>query len=122
MLVVKKLQERIVQKNRLRISDSENLPYPDNTFDAITVAFGVRNFQNLSNGLKNMMRVLKPGGQLVVLEFSQPKYFPFKQIYWFYFKVILPTVGKLVSKDPRAYTYLPERLKHSLMEKHLNRN
>jgi demethylmenaquinone methyltransferase/2-methoxy-6-polyprenyl-1,4-benzoquinol methylase len=55
-----------------------------------------------------MMRVLKPGGQLVVLEFSQPRHFPFKQLYWFYFKAILPTVGKLVSKDPRAYTYLPE--------------
>ena len=92
----------------LELGDSENLPYPDNTFDAITVAFGVRNFQNLSNGLNDMMRVLKPGGQLVVLEFSQPQYFPFKQIYWFYFKAILPTVGKLVSKYPRAYTYLPE--------------
>lgn len=92
----------------LEQGDSENLPYADNTFDAITVAFGVRNFQNLHNGLKDMMRVLKPGGQLVVLEFSQPKRFPFKQIYWLYFKAVLPTVGKLVSKDPRAYTYLPE--------------
>ncbi|MEY2963324.1 MAG: bifunctional demethylmenaquinone methyltransferase/2-methoxy-6-polyprenyl,4-benzoquinol methylase [Bacteroidota bacterium] len=92
----------------LELGDSENLPYPDNTFDAITVSFGVRNFQNLHNGLKDMARVLKPGGQLVVLEFSQPKAFPFKQLYWFYFKAILPTIGKLVSKDPRAYTYLPE--------------
>jgi demethylmenaquinone methyltransferase / 2-methoxy-6-polyprenyl-1,4-benzoquinol methylase len=92
----------------LELGDSENLPYPDNTFDAITVAFGVRNFQNLHNGLKDMARVLKPGGQLVVLEFSQPQRFPFKQIYWFYFKAVLPTVGKLISKDPRAYTYLPE--------------
>lgn len=98
----------LAKKIVLELGDSENLPYPDNTFDAITVAFGVRNFQNLHNGLKDMARVLKPGGQLVVLEFSQPQYFPFKQIYWFYFKAILPTVGKLVSKDPRAYTYLPE--------------
>lgn len=95
----------------LELGDSENLPYPDQTFDAITVAFGVRNFQNLQNGLKDMARVLKPGGQLVVLEFSQPQHFPFKQIYWFYFKAILPTVGKLISKDPRAYTYLPESVK-----------
>jgi len=92
----------------LELGDSENLPYADNTFDAITVAFGVRNFQNLQNGLRDMRRVLKPGGQLVVLEFSTPKSFPFKQLYWFYFKAILPTIGKLVSKDPRAYTYLPE--------------
>jgi len=92
----------------LELGDSENLPYADDTFDAITVAFGVRNFQNLHNGLKDMARVLKPGGQLVVLEFSQPQRFPFKQLYWFYFKAVLPTVGKLISKDPRAYTYLPE--------------
>jgi len=92
----------------LELGDSENLPYVDNTFDAITVAFGVRNFQNLQSGLRDMRRVLKQGGQLVVLEFSTPKSFPFKQLYWFYFKAILPTIGKLVSKDPRAYTYLPE--------------
>lgn len=95
----------------LELGDSEQLPYPDNTFDAITVAFGVRNFQTLRNGLSDMHRVLKPGGLLVVLEFSQPSRFPFKQLYWFYFKAILPTIGKLVSKDPRAYTYLPESVK-----------
>ena len=76
----KGLSKKIV----LELGDSENLPYADATFDAITVAFGVRNFQNLHNGLKDMMRVLKPGGQLVVLEFSQPRYFPFKQLYWFF--------------------------------------
>ena len=95
----------------LELGDSENLPYANDTFDAITVAFGVRNFQNRHNGLKDMARVLKPGGQIVVLEFSQPRYFPFKQIYWLYFKAVLPAVGKLVSKDPRAYTYLPESVK-----------
>jgi demethylmenaquinone methyltransferase/2-methoxy-6-polyprenyl-1,4-benzoquinol methylase len=100
----KGLDKRIV----MELGDSENLSYPDQTFDAITVAFGVRNFQNLQNGLKDMARVLKPGGQLVVLEFSTPQKFPMKQLYWFYFKAILPTIGKLVSKDPRAYTYLPE--------------
>lgn len=92
----------------LELGDSENLPYPENTFDVITVAFGVRNFQNLQNGLKDMLRVLKPGGLLVVLEFSQPKAFPFKQAYHLYSHYILPGIGRLVSKDPRAYTYLPE--------------
>lgn len=92
----------------LEQADSENLPFEDNTFDAITVAFGVRNFENLSKGLQEMYRVLKPGGHLLVLEFSQPQGFPMKQLYNFYFKNILPTIGKLVSKDARAYTYLPE--------------
>lgn len=92
----------------LKQADSENLPFADNTFDAITVAFGVRNFENLKQGLKEMYRVLKPGGHLVVLEFSQPQAFPMKQLYNFYFKNILPGIGKLISKDSRAYTYLPE--------------
>ncbi len=92
----------------LEQADSENLPFEDNTFDAITVAFGVRNFENLNKGLQEMYRVLKPGGHLLVLEFSQPQGFPMKQLYNFYFKNILPTIGKLVSKDARAYTYLPE--------------
>ncbi|PTM04782.1 MAG: bifunctional demethylmenaquinone methyltransferase/2-methoxy-6-polyprenyl-1,4-benzoquinol methylase UbiE [Bacteroidetes bacterium] len=92
----------------LEQADSEDLPFPDATFDAITVAFGVRNFENLEKGLAEMLRVLKPGGRLLVLEFSQPQSFPFKQIYNFYFKFMLPTIGKLVSKDSRAYTYLPE--------------
>ncbi len=88
--------------------DSENLPFEDNTFDATMVAFGVRNFQNLSAGLKDMNRVIKPGATCVVLEFSKPKKFPIKQIFGFYFKRIMPALGKLVSKDSRAYTYLPE--------------
>lgn len=92
----------------LEQADSENLPFADQTFDAITVAFGVRNFENLEKGLSEMYRVLKPGGHLLVLEFSQPQGFPMKQLYSFYFKNILPTIGKLVSKDARAYTYLPE--------------
>jgi demethylmenaquinone methyltransferase/2-methoxy-6-polyprenyl-1,4-benzoquinol methylase len=92
----------------LEQADSENLPFGDETFDAITVAFGVRNFENLEKGLNEMRRVLKPGGHLLVLEFSQPQRFPFKQFYSFYFKNILPTIGKLISKDARAYTYLPE--------------
>jgi demethylmenaquinone methyltransferase/2-methoxy-6-polyprenyl-1,4-benzoquinol methylase len=92
----------------LEQADSEDLPFADDTFDAITVAFGVRNFENLKKGLSEMRRVLKPGGRLLILEFSQPQSFPFTQIYNFYFKYVLPTIGKLVSKDSRAYTYLPE--------------
>ncbi len=106
-------REKVAKKGLSKIitleqADSENLPFADNTFDAITVAFGVRNFENLKKGLSEMQRVLKPGGRLLVLEFSQPQKFPFKQLYNFYFKNILPTIGKLVSKDSRAYTYLPE--------------
>lgn len=92
----------------LEEGDSENLPFEDNTFDAITVAFGVRNFENLENGLKEMYRVTKPGGKVVILEFSQPTTFPFKQLYNFYFRNILPVIGRLTSKDPRAYRYLYE--------------
>lgn len=86
--------------------DSENIDFPDNTFDAITVAFGVRNFENLSAGLREMQRVLKPGGKLVVLEFSRPYSFPFKQLFQLYFKYILPQIGKLASRDASAYGYL----------------
>lgn len=98
----------LADKIELQYGDSENLPFEDNTFDAITVAFGVRNFENLAKGLAEMNRVLKPGGTAVVLEFSKPRMFPMKQLYHFYFKNILPVVGKFVSKDNAAYTYLPE--------------
>lgn len=92
----------------LHLGDSENLQFEDNTFDAYTVGFGVRNFENLEKGLSEMLRVLKPNGKAVVLEFSKPKKFPIKQIYNFYFNNILPGIGKLISKDNAAYTYLPE--------------
>lgn len=95
-------------KVRLDYGDAENLPYETEKFDAITVAFGVRNFENLEAGLKEMNRVLKKGKTLFVIEFSKPEHFPIKQLYFFYFKAILPLIGKLVSKDARAYTYLPE--------------
>jgi demethylmenaquinone methyltransferase/2-methoxy-6-polyprenyl-1,4-benzoquinol methylase len=88
--------------------DAENLWFNDNVFDAITVAFGVRNFENLNKGLKEMQRVLKPGGVVAVLEFSKPKAFPLKQVYGFYSKYILPKMGKAVSKSDEAYKYLPE--------------
>jgi demethylmenaquinone methyltransferase / 2-methoxy-6-polyprenyl-1,4-benzoquinol methylase len=106
-------QEKIKKKNltgkiKLQLGDSENLTFADNTFDGTMAAFGVRNFENLNQGLSEMYRVLKPGGRIVVLEFSKPQGFPFKQVYNFYFKQILPVFGKLISKDQAAYTYLPE--------------
>ncbi|WP_068472581.1 bifunctional demethylmenaquinone methyltransferase/2-methoxy-6-polyprenyl-1,4-benzoquinol methylase UbiE [Saccharicrinis aurantiacus] len=88
--------------------DSENLPLSDNQFDAATVAFGVRNFENLNKGLTEICRVLKPGAKFVVLEFSNPSSFPFKHIYQFYSSKILPWWGGLFSKDKAAYEYLPE--------------
>lgn len=92
----------------LQEGDSEDLPFADNTFDAITVAFGVRNFANLEKGLNEMRRVLRPGGKLVVLEFSHPRGFPLKQLFNVYFRYILPTIGRVTSKDPKAYRYLYE--------------
>lgn len=92
----------------LRLGDSENLKFEDNSFDAITVGFGVRNFENLKKGLDEMYRVLKDNGKLVVLEFSKPDTFPVKQIYSLYFTKILPAIGSLLSKDKRAYSYLHE--------------
>lgn len=92
----------------LQLGDSENLPFESNTFDAITVAFGVRNFEDLGKGLSEMQRVLKPGGKLVVLEFSRPRIFPFKQLFNLYFRYLLPLIGRLTSKDPKAYSYLYE--------------
>ena len=86
----------------------ENLLYSDGEFDAITAAFGVRNFENLEKGLKEMNRVLRKGGRLVILEFSKPKVFPLKQVFNLYFKNILPVIGKIKSKDPKAYQYLYE--------------
>ncbi|MFN8304090.1 MAG: bifunctional demethylmenaquinone methyltransferase/2-methoxy-6-polyprenyl-1,4-benzoquinol methylase UbiE [Saprospiraceae bacterium] len=92
----------------LETGDSENLRFADNSFDAVTVAFGVRNFENLEKGLSEMCRVLRPGGRVVILEFSKPGIFPIKQLYNSYFKYVLPLIGRLTSRDVRAYTYLFE--------------
>lgn len=99
----KGLEDRL----EFRYGDSENLDFEDGTFDAVTVAFGVRNFEHLERGLAEMCRVLRPGGKVVVLEFSTPERFPMKQLYRFYFKQILPRVGGFVSGDRKAYEYLP---------------
>lgn len=93
---------------QLKKADSESLPFPNNFFDAATVGFGVRNFENLGKGLGEIFRVLKPGGVFYVLEFSKPRKSPFKGIYKLYFTKVLPLVGKMVSKDSSAYNYLPE--------------
>lgn len=98
----KKLSERI----QMVQADSENLPFEDNRFDAITVAFGVRNFENLEVGLSEILRVLKPKGMLVILETSVPTKFPFKQGYRFHTNTLLPLIGKIFSKDKVAYSYL----------------
>jgi demethylmenaquinone methyltransferase/2-methoxy-6-polyprenyl-1,4-benzoquinol methylase len=95
-------------KIELKLADSEHIPFPNNSFDAVTVGFGVRNFENLEKGINEIYRVLTTDGMLVVLEFSKPKKFPIKQLYHFYFKYITPIIGKLFSKDSSAYTYLPE--------------
>jgi len=92
----------------LQSGDSESLSFTNNYFDAVIVSFGVRNFQNLLAGLTEMNRVMKPNGTCVVVEFSKPRSFPFKQLYNGYFKYILPLIGKTISKDSSAYTYLPE--------------
>ena len=108
----KKIKNRkLDHKIKLMLADSENLPFPEDSFDAITVGFGVRNFENLLQGLKNMHRVLKPGGTVVILEFSKPKKFPIKQLYHFYFSKLCPLVGNFFSKDKIAYSYLPESVK-----------
>lgn len=106
-------RKKITDKNLshlivLQKGDSEALPFADNSFDAVTCAYGVRNFEHLEAGLKEMSRVMRPGGKLAILEFSRPRHFPVKQVYTFYFKYILPAFGKMVSKHSRAYTYLNE--------------
>ncbi len=100
----KKLANRI----NLQKADSENLPFKNNSFDAVTAGFGVRNFETLSKGLSEMYRVLNTNGVIAILEPSTPKYFPLKQLYKLYFHHILPTIGSWISKDKDAYKYLPE--------------
>ncbi len=101
-------EKKLDSKIQMVLGDSESIPYPDNYFDAITVAFGVRNFETLEKGLSEILRVLKPNGIFVILETSVPTKFPFKQGYAFHSKFILPLVGKLFSKDKAAYSYLSD--------------
>ena len=100
----KGLQDRI----EVQLGDSENLPFDNEVFDAVTVAFGVRNFEDLEKGLRDIRRVTRPGGKAIILELSNPSAFPIKQLFNFYFNKITPAMGRLISKDNRAYRYLPE--------------
>jgi demethylmenaquinone methyltransferase/2-methoxy-6-polyprenyl-1,4-benzoquinol methylase len=105
----KKMKSRGVDKIvSMRLGDSEALPFEDGYFDAFTVGFGVRNYENLEKGLAEMLRVLRPEGKGIILEFSKPKKFPIKQYYAFHSKYIIPFFGKRISKDSKAYEYLPE--------------
>jgi demethylmenaquinone methyltransferase / 2-methoxy-6-polyprenyl-1,4-benzoquinol methylase len=103
-MIEKGLQDRI----EMIQGDSDNLPFDDNFFNGYTVGFGVRNFENLEKGLSEMLRVLKPGGISIILEFSKPRRFPVKQSYRFYSKYVIPKVGRSISGDKAAYAYLPE--------------
>ena len=105
--------EKIRKKNlsdriNLQLADSENLPFEDNSYDAITAGFGVRNFEDLNKGLSEMYRTLKENGIVAILEPSEPTSFPLKQFYNLYFHHILPFIGGIISKDKNAYTYLPD--------------
>ena len=109
---IEKIKKMGLEKTiQLQKGDSEKLPFSDNSFDAVIVSFGVRNFENLQKGLSDMFRVTKPGGYCLILEFSNPRSFPMKQLYTFYSKYCLPFLGKMISKDPSAYTNLPESVK-----------
>jgi len=110
-------QKKLKAKNlenliKLKVADGEDIPFEANSFDIITTAFGVRNFENLDMGLREMHRVLKNGGITIILEFSKPTKTPVKQLYQFYFKNILPFLGSKISKNNHAYTYLPESVSH----------
>ena len=87
--------------------DCLNLSFSDNSFDAVTVAYGVRNFQDLDAGLREMLRVLRPGGHLLIVELATPPHFPMRQLFWLYAHVVMPVIGWLVSRDKQAYSYLP---------------
>lgn len=106
--VAKKNAEDVIS---MQVGDSEELVFKNNSFDAVTVGFGVRNFGDLKVGLAEMLRVTKPGGIVMVLEFSKPRVFPIKQVFGLYSRFVIPFVGRTISKDDRAYSYLPESVK-----------
>ena len=108
-------REKVKKKNMQDIisfqrEDCMHLSFPDDSFDAVTSAYGVRNFQNLDAGLSEMYRVLRTGGHLLIVELSTPPRFPMKQLFWVYAHVVMPVIGKLISHDASAYTYLPSSM------------
>ncbi len=100
-------KEGLAQTISFQQEDCLQLSFPDDSFDALTVAYGIRNFEDLDRGLREMRRVLKPSGRLVIIELTSPQRFPMKQLFWLYSHVLMPLVGKIVSHDSKAYTYLP---------------
>ncbi len=109
----KKLKDLNLDREiEFKLGDSEQLSFPDSHFDAVTVAFGVRNFENLDKGIQEMCRVTKEKGKLIILEFSKPSYFPIKQLYNLYSFYILPALGGIFSKNRKAYEYLPNSVKN----------
>lgn len=98
------------EKIKFEKQDCTNLQLPDNSFDVAIVAFGVRNFENLDKGLLEILRILRPGGKLMILELTKPEYFPMKQAYYIYSKLVIPTIGKIISKSNTAYNYLPKSI------------
>lgn len=111
MLAIGKEKTKDYPTIELQLGDSENIQFSDNTFDAVSVSFGVRNFENVTVGLEEMRRVLKPGGKVFILEFSKPTNWLVSKLYYFYFCNVLPFIGKLISKDEHAYAYLPESVR-----------
>lgn len=102
------IKKDLGRKISLLHADAEKIPFPDCSFDIVTIAFGIRNVDNIGNAIAESFRVLRENGKFMVLEFSKPTVFPVKQLYFFYFRVILPFFGRLFSKDKNAYKYLPE--------------
>lgn len=107
MLEVARHKAQGIKGIRFEKHDCMNLELEDNSFDAVTVAYGVRNFPDLECGLRELLRVLRPGGHLVIIELTSPRKFPMKQLFWLYSHLLMPLVGKIVSRDAKAYTYLP---------------
>lgn len=108
-------REKVKQKGLEEVisfdyQDCTALTYPNDSFDAVTASYGVRNFENLEAGLREMHRVIRPGGHLLIVELSVPKYFPMRQLFWIYSHVVMPIVGRLISGDDSAYTYLPRSM------------
>lgn len=108
----RKVEERGIADNiTFERQDATALTFADNSFEAVTAAFGVRNFEQIERGIEEMYRVLKPGGHLMILELSTPEHFPMKQLYRLYSRLVIPTVGRLFSKEKAAYSYLPASIK-----------